>query len=110
MPSPSAPGRPRGTVLSAGVAVTESGIEQALAASIPSLARVPEPFRLLDADGRCVGLEPDLGEDELRSMYRWMVFGRPLDDRRPQLQRRDGLRAPEAGAGRHRLGRRRGYL
>jgi pyruvate dehydrogenase E1 component alpha subunit len=86
-------------VLSAGVAVTESGIEQALAASIPSLARAPEPFRLLDADGRCIGLEPDLSEDELRSMYRWMVFGRQLDERGLQLQRqgRVGVWGPMIG-------------
>jgi pyruvate dehydrogenase E1 component alpha subunit len=86
-------------VLSASVAVTAGGIEQALAASIPSLARVPEPFRVLDADGRCTGLEPDLSEDELRSVYRWMVFGRQLDERGLQLQRqgRIGVWGPMIG-------------
>jgi pyruvate dehydrogenase E1 component alpha subunit len=74
------------------VAVSASSIEQALAASIPSLARVPEPFRILDADGRAeAGLEPDLSDDELRGLYRWMVFGRQLDERGLQLQRQGRL-------------------
>jgi pyruvate dehydrogenase E1 component alpha subunit len=73
------------------VAVTAGGIEQALAASVASLAKVPEPFRLLDADGRCIGLEPDVSDDDLRSMYRWMVFGRQLDERGLQLQRQGRL-------------------
>jgi pyruvate dehydrogenase E1 component alpha subunit len=73
------------------VAVSASGIERALAASIPGLARTPEPFRVLDADGRPLGFEPDLGADDLRSMYRWMVFGRQLDERGLQLQRQGRL-------------------
>jgi len=73
------------------VAVSAGGIEQALAASIPSLARTPEPFRVLDAEGRCEGYQPDLTDDELRSMYRWMVFGRQLDERGLQLQRQGRL-------------------
>jgi pyruvate dehydrogenase E1 component alpha subunit len=73
------------------VAVTAGSIEQALAASIPSLARVPEPFQVLDAEGRCIGLEPDLSDDDLRSLYRWMVFGRQLDERGLQLQRQGRL-------------------
>ena len=73
------------------MAVSAGGIEQALAASIPSLARTPEPFRVLDAEGRCEGYQPDLTDDELRSMYRWMVFGRQLDERGLQLQRQGRL-------------------
>jgi len=73
------------------VAVSASGIDQALAASIPALARTPEPFRVLDADGRPLGFEPDVLADDLRSMYRWMVFGRQLDERGLQLQRQGRL-------------------
>jgi pyruvate dehydrogenase E1 component subunit alpha len=73
------------------VAVSASGIDQALAASIPSLARTPEPFRVLDTDGRPIGFEPDLAADDLRSMYRWMIFGRQLDERGLQLQRQGRL-------------------
>ena len=81
------------------MAVTAGGIEQALAASMPSLARAPEPFRVLDADGRCIGLEPDLSDDDLRSLYHWMVFGRQLDQRGLQLQRqgRVGVWGPMIG-------------
>jgi pyruvate dehydrogenase E1 component alpha subunit len=77
------------------VAVSVPTLEQALAPSIPSLARVPEPFRVLDADG----FEPDLSDDQLRSMYRWMVFGRQLDERGLQLQRqgRIGVWGPMIG-------------
>jgi pyruvate dehydrogenase E1 component alpha subunit len=73
------------------VAVSTGSIEQALAASIPSLARVPEPFRVMDADGRADGYTPDLSTDELRALYRWLVFGRQLDERGLQLQRQGRL-------------------
>jgi pyruvate dehydrogenase E1 component alpha subunit len=81
------------------VAVSASSIEQALAASIPALARVPEPFRVLDETGRPDGYEPELSADELRSMYHWMVFGRQLDERGLQLQRqgRVGVWGPMIG-------------
>lgn len=46
---------------------------------------------MLDAEGRCEGYQPDLTDDELRSMYRWMVFGRQLDERGLQLQRQGRL-------------------
>lgn len=74
-------------------------IEQALADSIPALARVPEPFRVLDTDGRLIGFDPELSGDELRDMYRWMVFGRQLDERGLQLQRqgRVGVWGPMIG-------------
>ena len=67
--------------------MSASSIEQALATSIPSLARTPEPFRVLDRDG----YEPELSADELKSLYRWMVFGRQIDERGLQLQRQGRL-------------------
>ena len=74
------------------MAVSASGIEEALAASIPALAATPQPFRVLDADGRPLGgFEPELSVDELRSLYGWMVFGRQLDERGLQLQRQGRL-------------------
>jgi pyruvate dehydrogenase E1 component alpha subunit len=73
------------------VVVSASGIEQALGASIPGLARTLEPFRVLDAEGRPLGFEPDLAADDLRAMYRWMIFGRQLDARGLQLQRQGRL-------------------
>jgi pyruvate dehydrogenase E1 component alpha subunit len=43
---------------------------------------------ILDADGRVdVALEPDLGPDELRRLYRAMLLGRRLDERMMRLQR-----------------------
>jgi pyruvate dehydrogenase E1 component alpha subunit len=79
-------------VSSANVAVSASGIEEALAASIPALAGTPQPFRVLDAEGRPLGgFEPELSVDELRSLYGWMVFGRQLDERGLQLQRQGRL-------------------
>jgi pyruvate dehydrogenase E1 component alpha subunit len=81
------------------MATTASGIERALAASIPTLARTPEPFRVLDASGAVVGPEPDLPRDQLRSLYRWMLWGRLLDERGLQLQRqgRIGVWGPMIG-------------
>jgi pyruvate dehydrogenase E1 component alpha subunit len=73
------------------VAVTATGIEELLAASIPALAGTPQPFRVLDADGRLLGFEPDLPADDLRALYGWMVFGRQLDERGLQLQRQGRL-------------------
>jgi pyruvate dehydrogenase E1 component alpha subunit len=90
------------------VAVSVSSLEQALAASIPALARAPEPFRVLDDAGHADGYQPELGPDELRSMYRWMVFGRQFDARGLQLQRQGrvgvwgpliGQEAAQAGLG-----------
>src|ERR687886_99439 len=65
----------------------------------PAALSVPQPFRVLDADGGVVGPEPDLGPDELRRLYRWMVFGRQLDQRGLQLQRqgRVGVWGPMIG-------------
>jgi pyruvate dehydrogenase E1 component alpha subunit len=78
-------------VLSELVAVSASGLDQALAASIPVLASTPVPFRVLDDDGHLLGYEPDLSADALRELYSWMVFGRQLDERGLQLQRQGRL-------------------
>ena len=90
---------PPDRVLSAEMAVSASSIEQVLAASIPSLERVPRPFSILDAEGRADGYESELSPDALRSMYRWMIFGRQLDQRGLQLQRqgRVGVWGPMIG-------------
>jgi pyruvate dehydrogenase E1 component alpha subunit len=68
-------------------------------ASIPALARLPEPFRVLDEDGRVEGYQPEVTDDEVVSMYRWMLFGRQLDARGLQLQRqgRVGVWGPLIG-------------
>jgi pyruvate dehydrogenase E1 component alpha subunit len=58
---------------------------------MPTLAHIPEPFRVLASDGSTLGYEPELSEMELREMYRWMVFGRQLDTRGLQLQRQGRL-------------------
>ena len=71
--------------------VSATSIDQALAASIPTLAREPEPFRVLDADGQLCGPEPELSPEQLRELFRWMVFGRQLDERGLQLQRQGRL-------------------
>jgi pyruvate dehydrogenase E1 component alpha subunit len=86
-------------VSSADVAVTASTFEQVIAASIPSLACAPEPFKILDTEGRVLGYEPELSDAELTTMYRWMVFGRQLDERGLQLQRqgRVGVWGPMIG-------------
>ncbi len=77
------------------MAVSARTLDQALAASIPTLARAPEPFRVLDTEG----YEPELTDPGLRSMYRWMLFGRQLDERGLQLQRqgRVGVWGPIIG-------------
>jgi len=81
------------------MATTASSIDRALSASIPSLARTPEPFRVLDATGQPIGPEPDLNPDELKKLYRWMLWGRLLDERGLQLQRqgRVGVWGPMIG-------------
>jgi pyruvate dehydrogenase E1 component alpha subunit len=81
------------------VALSLTSFEQALAPSIPTLARVPEPFRVLDSQGRMDGYQPELSDADLVSMYRWMIFGRQLDARGLQLQRqgRVGVWGPMIG-------------
>jgi pyruvate dehydrogenase E1 component alpha subunit len=90
------------------VAVTVRSLEQALTASIPALARIPEPFQVLDSEGRADGYQPELSDAEMVSMYRWMLFGRQLDARGLQLQRQGrvgvwgpliGQEAAQAGLG-----------
>ncbi|GAC1316413.1 MAG: pyruvate dehydrogenase (acetyl-transferring) E1 component subunit alpha [Chloroflexota bacterium] len=74
-------------------------IDRALESSVATLARVPEPFRVLDGEGQPIGWEPELAPDELRALYGWMVFGRQLDARGLQLQRqgRVGVWGPMIG-------------
>src|SRR5262249_33590833 len=58
-----------------------------------------KPFRVLDDDGNANGYEPDLSREELQELYRWMLFGRLLDERGLQLQRqgRVGVWGPMIG-------------
>lgn len=81
------------------MAVATGSIEQVLVASIPRLAQRPEPFRLLDERGQLCGPEPELTIEQLRTLYRWMLFGRLLDERGLQLQRqgRIGVWGPMIG-------------
>src|SRR5918997_1585085 len=58
---------------------------------MPRLAGAVEPFRVLDADGRIIGPEPDLSPERLKELYTWLVFGRQLDERGLQLQRQGRL-------------------
>src|SRR5438270_13496800 len=98
-------------VSSAEVAVSaaKNSIEQALASSIPSLAQVPQPYRVLAADGHVDGYEPELTERQLRELYTWMVFRRQLEERGLPVQRQGrigvwgpmiGQDAAQAGLGR----------
>jgi pyruvate dehydrogenase E1 component alpha subunit len=54
---------------------------------------------VLDADGVVRGEVPDLSDAQLVELYRWMLFGRHLDERGVQLQRqgRVGVWAPARG-------------
>jgi pyruvate dehydrogenase E1 component alpha subunit len=63
------------------------------------MAGTPMPFRVLDDAGCAMGYEPEIPDDQLVSMYRWMVFGRQLDARGLQLQRqgRVGVWGPMIG-------------
>src|SRR4051794_13127410 len=81
------------------MATTASRIEHALAASIPTLARTPEAFSVLDDVGVPIGPEPDLADDDLKKLYWWMLWGRLLDERGLQLQRqgRVGVWGPMIG-------------
>ena len=59
------------------------------------------PIQILDAEGNIVNeeLEPDLGDDELKEIYGWMVRSRVFDERALSLQRqgRLGTYAPLSG-------------
>lgn len=83
-------------------------ISDALRASMPRLDRLPEPYQVLDAEGVVRGQLPDLADEQLVALYRWMVFGRALDERAWQLQRQGrigvwgpirGQEAAQAGLG-----------
>lgn len=56
-------------------------------------------YRVLDEDGTPVSELPDLADEELLNLYRWMVFGRAYSDRMVALQRqgRMGTFAPHTG-------------
>lgn len=56
-------------------------------------------FQVIDKDGTLVGDDPDLPEDLLRDMYRWMVLTRMADEKAVKLQRqgRMGTYAPSKG-------------
>ncbi|MEM7114237.1 MAG: thiamine pyrophosphate-dependent dehydrogenase E1 component subunit alpha [Chloroflexota bacterium] len=56
-------------------------------------------IQVLNHEGQLVGEPPDLNDDELHSMYRWMVYGRLFSDRMVALQRqgRIGTNAPLNG-------------
>ncbi|HUX86294.1 MAG TPA: thiamine pyrophosphate-dependent dehydrogenase E1 component subunit alpha [Chloroflexota bacterium] len=74
-------------------------IADALNASMPHLDRLPEPYQVLDAAGLVVGTLPDLADEQLVALYRWMLFGQCLDERALQLQRqgRIGVWGPGRG-------------
>jgi pyruvate dehydrogenase E1 component alpha subunit len=73
------------------VTLSATSLEEALAASMSRLAEAPTPFRVLDDAGRVRGPLPELSDQRLRELYRWMVFGRQLDERGLQLQRQGRL-------------------
>src|SRR3982751_5678765 len=81
------------------VAVSAKTFEEALTGSMPRLAALPEPFTILDEDGAPSGHEPDLTDQQLTELYRWMLWGRQLDERGLQLQRqgRVGIWGPMIG-------------
>lgn len=83
----------------ASVAVRTGSLEELLTASIPALREQPRPFKVLDEAGQPIGPEPELSTDQLGALYRWMVFGRQLDERGLQLQRqgRVGVWGPMIG-------------
>lgn len=56
-------------------------------------------IQVLTHEGQVVGELPQMGSEELRAMYRWMVFGRVFSDRMVALQRqgRIGTFAPLTG-------------
>jgi pyruvate dehydrogenase E1 component alpha subunit len=56
-------------------------------------------IQVLDHEAQVVGELPELSDDEVRAMYRWMVYGRVFSDRMVALQRqgRSGTFAPLNG-------------
>lgn len=45
------------------------------------------PYQILNAEGKLVGPLPDLSNDRLRALYRWMRLGRAFSDKVIALQR-----------------------
>jgi pyruvate dehydrogenase E1 component alpha subunit len=80
-------------------AVTARTFEDLLNAGMPRLADVPTAVQLLDEQGNLTGPEPELSPDRLTELYRWMLWGRQLDERGLQLQRqgRVGIWGPMIG-------------
>jgi pyruvate dehydrogenase E1 component alpha subunit len=76
-----------------------AAVAEALARCQPRLDRLPEPYRVLDPDGAVCGPLPDLSDEQLVGMYRWMVFGRCLDERGLQLQRQGRITVWAPGRG-----------
>jgi pyruvate dehydrogenase E1 component alpha subunit len=56
-------------------------------------------FQVIDKEGTLVGEDPDLPEDLLKDMYRWMLLTRMADEKAVKLQRqgRMGTYAPSKG-------------
>jgi pyruvate dehydrogenase E1 component alpha subunit len=56
-------------------------------------------FRVIDKDGKLVGDDPGLPEEQLKEMYWWMVLTRMADEKAVKLQRqgRMGTYAPSKG-------------
>ncbi len=56
-------------------------------------------FQVIDKDGALVGDDPDLPDDLLKDMYRWMLLTRMADEKAVKLQRqgRMGTYAPSKG-------------
>lgn len=46
-----------------------------------------KPFQVLCEDGTLIGEEPALSEEDLKALYRWMVWVREYDERGMRLQR-----------------------
>lgn len=61
--------------------------ELPFAGSRAQLAGPLVPYRVLDEQGVPCGPVPGLGEEQLVGLYRWMIFGRQLDQRGLQFQR-----------------------
>ncbi len=53
----------------------------------PSLVVPENMYQILTPEGKVVGQVPDLSREQMRQLYRWMVFGRTASDRMVALQR-----------------------
>lgn len=63
------------------------------------LPTTDEIYQIINPEGQVVGPAPDLPVEEMRRLYRWMVFGRVFSERMVALQRqgRMGTFAPATG-------------